>query len=99
MDAELVSESYRENEAWTAMTNQIDPIEVRESNSWISVLAASFPGTMLVIALLGGHVWGLSKLMDRVEWARRWAEPPIAPVLGVICAVAVFMMTKIALAV
>jgi len=65
---------FRENDAWMAMTQRQDAVEIRRWLAMSSLLVAGVPGSLLATALIGLALWGISFMITPTLKRR---EPPV----------------------
>lgn len=96
-DARFVEDVQRDNDSWI---NIIDnPInEAHRANLMLmSVFTGSFGSSMVVLIALGGLFFGLGMLVERNHLIQKLFGPRIAPMLGVLLCVVVYLNTNLVL--
>ncbi|HVL39152.1 MAG TPA: hypothetical protein VM328_07155 [Fimbriimonadaceae bacterium] len=97
-EAKRADTAYRNSDAWIAFAMDDEP------DQWLGWLrvgalaASSAPGMLLLLGVVGSVLWGAGVLVARGKLLRAAFEPPMAPAVGILLALAVYMTTRLPLA-
>ncbi|MCC6686879.1 MAG: hypothetical protein IT205_07815 [Fimbriimonadaceae bacterium] len=93
--AAIVDSLYRNADSWTAVVNHAGNREDRRNRELLATLAASLPGPFVYLALSGCLIW-IAGWVLRFHKISHWLfSYPVAPVLGLIAGVIVFLSTHL----
>jgi hypothetical protein len=98
VQGERVHQAYRNNDAWVALTTAENGPARMDLLAIQSLLAATFPGVAMALALFGGLLWLLGVSVSRSTALQRTLQPPLAPMIGVAVALGIYFLTELPLA-
>lgn len=103
-DRGMVSESqeanlaYRGSDAWMAFAMREDRDQTLGLVTAGSLASATVPAVFLFVGIVGAAIWGTGLLLARYQRLQRAFAPPVAPMLGIVLALAVYFATGLGLA-
>lgn len=97
-EASNVHQAYRNNDAWVALTDEFHDGSEMRTWSLAALGAAVLPGIALGMAFFGAFLWLAGLAVRRSPALQKVLQPPLAPILGVLVAVGIYLLTELPLA-
>jgi hypothetical protein len=91
-------EAFKSNDGWSAFIQEDEARAEVHQWMWAALLAGTVPSALLAVAGFGGFIWLLALFMAKQPALMRLVEPPWAPAIGVVLAVATYYFTRLPLA-
>lgn len=92
-DATTAESLFRSADSWSNVVDTPGNREDRVQRQALAVVAASLPGPLLYLALLGLLIYGLSQLLSNYNISHRVFSYPLAPILGLMVGTLVYSFT------